>query len=160
MPTTPELSTTPGELSPLSGGRVANFRLIPRIGAYCAVVSFRQALPGKLALLAVFALGLAYNHRHWGPLVFCLALITFLPDRRRILLTVSTLVFTFLVPWSGFSNPLYVATLICLTILLGALLFWSLARWPRSWDGRRAVVIFLSGFAALVAFAAETPRAS
>jgi len=158
MPTTPELSTTPGELSPPSGGRLANFRLIPRIETYSAVVSFAQTLPGKLALLAVFALGLAYNHRPWGPLVFCLALITFLPDRRRILLTVSTLVFTFLVPWSGFSNPLYVATLICLTILLGALLFWSVACWPRSWYGRRAVLLFLSGFAALVVFAAKTPR--
>jgi hypothetical protein len=123
MPTTRELSTTQGELAPLSGGRLANFRLIPRIETYPVVVSFAQTSLGKLVLLAVFSLGLAYNHRPWGPLVFCLALITFLPDRRRILLTVSTLVFTFLVPWSGFSHPLYVATLLCLTLLLGALLF-------------------------------------
>src|SRR5260221_11187779 len=112
MPTTPELSTTPGELSPPSGGRLANFRLIPRIETYSAVVSFSQTLPGKLALLAVFALGLAYNHRPWGPLVFCLALITFLPDRRRIVANVSTLVLSFLFPFIGFSAALYVAALI------------------------------------------------
>src|SRR5260370_7362014 len=106
MPATPELSTTPGELSPPSGGRLANFRLIPRIETYSAVVSFAQTLPGKLALLAVFALGLAYNHRPWGPLVFCLALIPFLPDPPRILLTVTTLLFTFLFPCTPLPNPL------------------------------------------------------
>src|SRR5260370_42698600 len=95
MPTTPELSTTPGELSPLSGGRLANFRLIPPIETYSAVVSFAQTLPGKLAPLAVFALCLAYNPQPSGPLGFFPALLTFLPDRRRLLPTGRSAVFTF-----------------------------------------------------------------
>jgi hypothetical protein len=148
------LPTTPREFAPLAASGLANFRLIPRIETYPAVVSFAQTLLGKLMLLILFALGLAYNHESWGPLVFFLTLITFLPSQRRILLTASTLAFTFLVTWKTYKNWPYVATLLCLTLLLGALLFWSAARWPQSWYGRRAVLIFLSGFAALVVFAA------
>jgi hypothetical protein len=152
------LPTTPGELAPPSAGGLANFRLIPRIETYPAVVSFAQTLPGKLVLLTVFALGLAYNHQSWAPLAFFLTLITFLPGQRRILLTACTLAFTFLVTWNAYKNSLYVVTLLCATLFLGALLFWSAARWPRSWYGRRAVLIFLSGFAALVVLAALTPQ--
>jgi len=152
------LPTTPGELAPPATGRLADFRLIPRIETYPAVVSFAQTLPGKLVLLTLFAFGLAYNRQSWVPLLLFLTLITFLPDHRRILLTASTLAFTFLVNWNAYKNSLYVTTLLCLTLFLGALLFWSAARWPRSWYGRRAVLIFLSGFAALVAFAATTPQ--
>jgi hypothetical protein len=152
------LPTTPQELPPLTSGRLANFRLIPRLEAYPSVVSFAQTLPGKVVLLALFALGLAYNRPSWMPLICCLALITFLPDRRRVLVTASTMVFTFLVPWSTFTSPLYVAVLIGLTLVVGAAMFWCVARWPRSWYGRRAILIFLSGFAALVLVAVNAPR--
>ncbi len=152
------LPTTAGELVPQPTARFTDFRLMPRIETYPAVVSFAQTLPGKLVLLTVFAFGLAYNRQSWGPLVFFLTLITFLPEQRRILLTACTLAFTFLVTWNAYKNSLYVGTLLCFTVFLGALLFWSAARSPRSWYGRRAVLVFLSGFAALVVFAATTPQ--
>ncbi|MCU1241683.1 MAG: hypothetical protein JWO71_2409 [Candidatus Acidoferrum typicum] len=152
------LPTTPRELAPLPAGALANFRLIPRIETYPAVVAFAQTLAGKLVLLALFGLGLAYNHQSWEPLILFLALITFLPGQRRILLTLSTLAFAFLVTWTSFKRPLYVVTLLCLTLLLGAFLFWSAARWPRSWYGRNTILIFLSGFAALVLIAATAPQ--
>jgi hypothetical protein len=152
------LPTAPRELAPLSAGALANFRLIPRIETYPVVVSFAQTIAGKLVLLTLFGLGLVYNHPSWAPVILFLALITFLPGQRRILLTLCTLAFAFLVACTTFDRPLYVATLLCLTLLLGAFLFWSAARWPRSWYGRRTVLIFLSGFAALVVIADTIPQ--
>ena len=58
--------------------RLANFRIIPRIETYSAVVKFTQTFAGKLLILALFALGLRYATEDWLSLSLCLALITFL----------------------------------------------------------------------------------
>ena len=63
------------------------FRLIPRVETYPAVVSFVQTSPGKFLLLILFYLGLCSFFRDWGSavgLVFVIGLITFMPEYRRI----------------------------------------------------------------------------
>ncbi len=149
---------TPGQFASLGGGRLANFRLIPRIDTYPRVIAFAQTDVGKIVLLALFGLGLAYSGASWWPLTIWLTLTTFLPDRRRILLTAATLAFAFVVPLNTFSRPLYTVELLASVVGLGALLFWSAGRWPRSWFGRRPVLFFLSGFSALILFASSIPR--
>lgn len=141
-----------------SAGRLANFRLIPRLETYPAVVSFAETIAGKVVLLVLFGAGLAYTNKHWLALTLCLALVTFFPARRRLLVTVSTLIFMFIVPWKAYQNPVYALSLIACVVAFGALLFWFATLWPRSWYGRRAVLLFLCGFAILVVVAAYTPR--
>jgi hypothetical protein len=150
--------STSEERLPQPAGRLASFRLIPRIETYPIIVSFTQTIPGKLVLLALFGVGLTYHGGDWLPLIACLTLITFLPSQRRALVTLSALFFAFVVPWKSLSHPLYSAALISSVFLLGALLFWSATRWPRSWYGRRPILILLCGFAALVVFATYIPR--
>jgi hypothetical protein len=139
-------------------GRLARFRLIPRIDTYPRVIAFAQTPAGKVVLLVLFGLGLAYSGAAWWPLTIWLVLTTFFPDRRRILVTVGTLVFTFVVPLESFPRPLYAVVLLASIVGLGAILFRSAALWPHSWYGRRPVVFFLSGFAALILFASNIPR--
>src|SRR6202022_1608313 len=138
-------------------GKLANFRLIPRIDTYPRVIALAQTAAGKIVLLALFGLGLAYSGQAWRTLTLWLVLTTFLPDRRRMLVTIGTLVFTFLVPLQGFAQPLYTVVLLASVLVLGAMLFWSAALWPGSSYGRRPVFFLLSGFAALVLFASTVP---
>lgn len=138
--------------------RLANFRLIPRIDAYPVVVNFAQTIPGKVLLLALFALGLRFATGDWIPLSLCLAVMTFVPSRRRVLLTAATLVFTFVVPWTKFSHPAYASALIVFVIALGAILFWLALELPRSVVGRHPVFILLTAYSLLVGFAAYFPN--
>jgi hypothetical protein len=148
---------TPEQFVSQGAGKLANFRLIPRIDTYPRVIALAQTAAGKIVLLALFGLGLAYSGQAWRTLTLWLVLTTFLPDRRRMLVTIGTLVFTFLVPLQGFAQPLYTVVLLASVLVLGAMLFWSAALWPGSSYGRRPVFFLLSGFAALVLFASTVP---
>jgi hypothetical protein len=151
-------STPPAEAAPQAPGWLAEFRLIPRIETYPSVVAFAQTIFGKLVVLVLFGAGLAYLIKDWLILTLCLALITFLPERRRLLVTLSTLLFTFVVSWKNHPQPVYIAGITACVIALGALLFWLATLWPRSWYGRRPVFILLCGFATLIVVAAYAPR--
>ena len=152
------VTTVPVELAPKGISRLRNFRLIPRVDTYPAVVSFAQMVIGKLVLLVLFGLGLAYASTDWLILILCLALMTFLPAQRRILVTISTLLFTFIVPWKFFKQPFYSVVLIALVLTLAALLFLCATLWPRSWYGRRPVFVFLSSFSLLIVIASYIPQ--
>jgi hypothetical protein len=145
--------------SPIVEG-LKSFRLIPRIEAYPAVVRFAQTIPGKLALLGVFGLGLAYYGHFWLVQTLCVALITFLPSHRRILVTLCTLAVTFFTFGSGSNSIQYLGLLFLVIAGLGALLFWMAGRWPGSWFARHPVLFLLTGFSAIVAYAAYTPAAA
>ena len=151
-------TSVPAELAPKGLSRLRNFRLIPRVDTYPAVVAFAQTVFGKLVLLALFGLGLAYGSTDWLILTLCLALITFLPAQRRILVTISALLFAFIVPWKFFKQPFYSVALIVLVLTLGAVLFWCATLWPRSWYGRRPVFVFLCSFSLLIVIASYTPQ--
>jgi hypothetical protein len=106
----------------------------------------------------LFGAGLSYLVRDWLILTLCLALITFLPARRRLLVTGSTLIFVLVVPWKTQQDPLYFVALTACVLALGALLFWFATLWPKSWYGRRPAFLFLSGFAVLIVVASYLPR--
>lgn len=152
------LPSTPEQGVPQSSGRLARFRLIPRIETYPKIVAYTQTIAGKLVLLVLFGLGLSYYGNDWQLTIACLALIAFLPSQRRALVTLSTLLSAFAFQWKNNSHPLYLIVIISSVLFLGGLLFWSAIQWPRSWFGRRPILFLLSGFAALVVFASYLPR--
>ncbi len=80
-------------------------------------------------------------------------LITFVPGRRRLLVKLSTLVFTFVVPWKDYAQPYFAAALLIFVLTVGALLFWCASYWPHSWYGRRPIFCLLCGFSALIVLA-------
>lgn len=146
------------ESTPWGAERVRQFRIIPRLEAYPAVVSFAQTVAGKLVLLTLFGAGMTYFVKDWLVLSLCLALITFIPSRRRLLVTISTLIFTFAVPWRSFPLKSYTVSMIVLCIALGGMFFWSAVRFPRSWYGRRPVFVLLSSYSVLILAASSVPQ--
>lgn len=147
------MSVTVLERSGANGaGRFANFRLIPRIETYPVVVSFAKTDVGKLVMLALFGLGLAYTGRDWWPLSMWLMVATFLPERRRVIITVGALSFAFL------AQPnVQRAVLIAVILAVAALSFQCAVSWPRSLYGRRPLLFLLGGFAVLIVLASQTP---
>jgi hypothetical protein len=137
---------------------LANFRIIPRIETYPFVLNFAQKFAGKLLILALFAGGLSFATPQWIPLSLCLAMITFVPVRRRILVTVATLIFTFVVPWNTFLHPFYTSSLIIFVIMLGAVCFWLVVQFRNSVLGRHAVFFLLTGYSLFIIFAAYFPN--
>jgi hypothetical protein len=75
-------------------GRTAcppRFTLIPAIDTWPGMVAFAQTVAGKLTVLAVFALGLWLHEKPWWlDATVLLAIMTFLPQHRRVLLLVAT----------------------------------------------------------------------
>jgi hypothetical protein len=128
------------------GTRALPFRLIPRIETYPQVVSFAQTLPGQASLLVVFGALYALTNPEALPLVLCLALITWMPFKRHQLVSVSTVVFAVLVPWTQLSQPVYNAFLIFAVVAIAGVLIWSATARPWSWYGRRPATVLLVGF--------------
>jgi hypothetical protein len=151
--------TTPPDLVQPCPNKVSEFRLIPRIEKYSWAVSFAQTIIGKLILLGLFGLGLAYAAHTWVPLILCLALISFFPSRRRLLVTVSTLIFSLVLPTTMFPDWFYKTAITSAVLAVAALLFVCASRWPQSWYGRQSVPILLCGFSLLVLMASQVPKA-
>lgn len=152
------VGANPQILAGKSSGGLANFRIIPRIETYPRVLAFAQTVAGKLTILAVFAFGLRLAIEEWLPVSVCLVVITFLPARRRLLVTASTIIFTFVLPWSKYLHPLYTSALIVSVIAIGAILFWLSVEWPQSVVGRHPVFILVGGYSLLLIFAAYFPN--
>lgn len=138
--------------------RFAKFRIIPRIDSYPWVVKFAQTFAGKLLLLALFALGLRFATPDWLALSLCLAAITFIPLKRRLLVTAAMFIFTFVVPWTTLLHPVYTSALIVFVIAAGAMFFWLALELPRTVIGRHPVFILLTGYSLLIVFAAYFPN--
>ena len=132
------------------------FRLIPRIETYPRVLAFSQTVAGKLTILGLFGIGAYYLLPHWKALILCLAVITALPQYRRILLTVSTLLWACGIWWRWTDHPRLVEAGIL--FILAALLFWLATLFRNSWFGRWPVATLLTGFALLVLLANYLPR--
>lgn len=63
-------------------------KLIPQIDTYPKLIAFSQTTKGKATLLTVFAAGLFINRVHfWIEISVALAMITYLPSRRRLILS-------------------------------------------------------------------------
>jgi hypothetical protein len=128
---------------------LSKFRLIPRIETYPSVVSFAQTPLGRIILLALFSRGLRVFLPNWRStliIVLFIALMTFLPEHRRLVLALGS--FALLVKEEHW-NPL----LLCLdmaVIALGVLLYWSAMRWPKSHFGQRPIAFLLTGLTVLI----------
>jgi hypothetical protein len=93
---------------------------------------------------------------HWKLLILVLGVITALPQHRRILLTVSTLLWACGIWWRWADHPRLVYAAIIL--ILAALLFWLATLFRNSWYGRRPVATLLTSFTLLVLLASYLPR--
>jgi hypothetical protein len=132
------------------------FRLIPRLETYPEVVSFAQTIIGKLTLLGIFGIWLRYWGWHWKFMIVFLAVATALPQYRRIVLTIGTLLWALGLWWRWTDHPLLLQAAIVL--ILAALLFWAATRFRHSWFGRRPVASLLTGFALSVLLASYLPK--
>jgi hypothetical protein len=152
-----KMVTQTGSASTRAKG-VAEFRLIPRIEIYPAVVSFAQTSLGKIVLLAAFGLGLRFfipDLPSELTLMVPVALITFLPEYRRFVLAISPIA---ILVMQTVSDPIQLG--LALTVIaLGIFLYWCAMHWPRSRFGQRPVLFLLAGFVALILLArAAAPR--
>src|SRR4051812_44352646 len=67
-------------------------KVIPPIDTYPRLVFFAQSPAGKVAVIGVFAMLLLLNGRpEWIEMTAVAAAITFLPERRRALLSIGAL---------------------------------------------------------------------
>jgi hypothetical protein len=139
-------------------GKLASFRLIPRIETYPKVVSFAQTPIGKLVLLALFGLGLSACIGDWLPLTVCLLVVTFIPTKRRLLVTIFTLAFTFLIPWIHGPVPLSIIVTFMQVFALAGLFFWCATLFPRSLYGRRPICFLLCTFSSFIVLGTVLPH--
>lgn len=150
-PTMSRMATQTGLTSKRPKG-LADFRLIPRIETYPAVVSFVQTPLGKIVLLAVFGVGIRYFLPDLPSVLTCmlpLAIITFLPEYRRFVLAISPIA---IVVMQTVSDPLLLGLTLAV-IALAMLLYWCSMRWPESRFGKRPVLFLLTGFTLLIVLA-------
>jgi hypothetical protein len=138
---------------------LSKLRLIPPLETYPAVVSFCQTVLGKVVLLLVFGVGLAFATRlFFLPVLLALALITAFPAQRRLLVTFCTLTFAFATCWRA--GSLSKAIDIAIVCVLAGVLFAAAVRLPQSWLGRRPLVCLLGGFTVAVLLVNYLPRES
>ena len=136
---------------------LADFRLIPRIDTFPALISFAQTTPGRILVLASFCLGMLFfvaDLRSVLASTFLLALMTFMPELRHFILALTPIIY---VVKQNLQNPgLLVLNLA--VVILGIFLYWCAMRWPRSRFGQRPIAFLLGGFVILVLLAcASTP---
>jgi hypothetical protein len=149
-------SATPVDIARVNGPRPFRFRIIPAIDTYPAVVSFARTLVGKAVLLFLFGLGLKFWLPEWRAMTLWLALMTILPGRRRLLLTLGMLQWTFLLPLekaqfsAGLLPPLILR--VCVFVV-GGLLFWCAVRFRQSTFGRHPLLVLLTTYAAFICLA-------
>jgi len=133
---------------------LAEFRLIPRIETYPAVVSFAQTALGKVALLTVFGLGMrVFLPDLQSVLILMVPLVvtTFLPEYRRFVLAVTPIAFAVM---QTAGDPFLLGSSL-FVIVLGIFLYWCAMRWPKSLFGQRPVAFLLAGFTVLVVLAGD-----
>jgi hypothetical protein len=134
---------------------LAQFRLIPRLETYPAVVSFAQTTSGRITLLAAFSLGLRFflpDVSSVLSLTFLLGIMTFMPEYRRFILAIAPIA---LVARQNSHEPLLLGLTLGV-VAFGILLYWCAMRWPRSLFGQRPVAFLLTGFTLLIVVACAT----
>lgn len=139
-------------------GRLRSVRLIPAIETSPRLVAAVQTVPGKLALWLVFSAVLAVLSPTWAPVSLFLALSTFLPAHRRLVLTAGTLVFALVLP--NVIEPAPVRTAMSLVVFLaGGALYAASRRWPTAPLLSRPVRLLFAVTALFVAWVGWQPGA-
>jgi hypothetical protein len=147
--------TTPAAIGSLSDRSLRErLRFIPPIETFPRFLAFAQTAAGKLIIVALFGLGLAsLFEKPWQavPIVLCLALMSFLPRYRKILLCFSTLIVSTIE-----TRSLYFLG----AVGLGVVLFAAARRWPQSAFGRRPLAFLLGGYTLLILSVCVIPKSS
>jgi hypothetical protein len=149
--------------------RLEHFRIIPPLESYPALVDLVQEPVGKVVLLVTFAVPLRLLTNMWPHMVLILALIAFLPQYRRFLVTVGTLTWMFLhngwIDWGLLAEvaprtgmPAVISSgfrLASITLFMGfCALCWHLIMHFKNAPFARRPVVFLYGLYATVLLAA------
>jgi hypothetical protein len=145
------------EAPTVRNGAWANFRIIPRVETWPSAVSFAQTVPGKLALLGLFGLGMRFfltDFTAVAGLTFLFGIITLLPEYRRLVLALAPI---FMVVRENLQDRLNLAATLSV-IAIGMALYFCVMRWPKSRFGRRPIVFLLSGFSLLIVCACYAPQ--
>lgn len=139
------------------------FRIIPRLETFPSVVTFAQTIIGKIAILALFGLGLYYatwlhyiHNPRWIVQICFLVAVTVLPRYRRIVLALGTFGWAFGIWWQWAERPQIVQAAV--SVVCAALIFLLAIRFRNTWFGRRPVATLLTGFALTVFVASYLPR--
>ncbi|MGC2719371.1 MAG: hypothetical protein WA209_07265 [Candidatus Acidiferrales bacterium] len=146
-------SVTPADFAIPKSRKPFRLRVIPPIDTYPSVIASAQTVLGKAVILSLFALGLSFYMTRWKAMTLWLVLMTLLPQRRRMLVTIGLLQWTFLMPLerTGFSGmvfaPLVQKAVAC---AIGGLLFWTAVRFKQSVLGTRPIVALLGGYAVTI----------
>ena len=138
---------------------LGRIRLIPQIDKSPRIVAFAQTPAGKVALLALFGLGLRYFYPSAPSvlvMVVPLTFITLMPEYRRFVLAIAPIAFAIL---GHLGSPLDLGTTVA-AIALGLTLYRCAMRWPASRFGRRPVAHMLLGVTLLIAGASMAPAHS
>lgn len=180
--TTPDSATPQGppEDSSLRDGeqwRLSQFRIIPQIDKYPSVVAYAQTPLGKLAVLALFGLGLWLLDMSWRvDFLVVIAAITFFPQYRTPLVLLGTLYWTAtftLFDWYivrevldryGVTNiwdgALIRPTAIVAVLLYCAFFYALVCRFEHTLLGRRPLVSLFCAYYAMVLAACYLPLPS
>jgi len=139
------------------------FRIIPRLETFPRVVTFAQTIIGKIAILALFGLGLYYatwlhyiHNPRWIVQICFLVAVTALPQYRRIVLALGTFGWAFGIWWQWAERPQIVQAGV--SVVCAALISLLAIRFRNTWFGRRPVATLLTGFALTVFVASYLPR--
>jgi hypothetical protein len=148
------------------------WRLIPAFETKPALVRLAQTVPGKLAMLAIFAGMYCLQSESWLGMSVLILLIAFLPKYRRVLVACGTaywlLFHSSWFNWSmvrkvaeregavvNFAWLIPIATATCLAFAGG--FCWTVSRWRNVRVMRRPVLLLGFGYAALLLGACYAP---
>ena len=152
--------------------RLTAFRLIPPLDTYLQLVNFSQKIPGKILLLVVFSAGLSCHTESWMQISVFLALMTFLPQFRPVLLTLATFSALYLAGWPNADIPWAVPQqhypsdslfkpLMVGTVLSFLALYYSIVKRNKDkWYGKRPVRNLMVFFLLLLMAATAVPLSS
>lgn len=151
--------------------RFAGFTIIPPIDTYPAIVDLAQKMSGKVLMLLVFSFGLSLHTGNWLYPSSALAVMTFLPQFRALLLVVATFVGLMLSGWtdlyalpkvsSGLPGGVFFKPLIVSVVLLTFAIYYRAVRLGKgSWLGQRPVRNLLVWYVGLIVLAAQLPSSS
>lgn len=143
----------------------ASFRLIPALDSYPSLVAWAQTLPGKVAVLGVYAFGLSLHTGNWLQISAVLTVLTFLPRFRAPLLVCATMIALYLGGWLNFDilsqneggeliGRAWFKPLVVLVVLLSFALYYRMVKeWKGGWLGKRPIrnlILFYLGLIGLV----------
>ncbi|MDP2106997.1 MAG: hypothetical protein Q8J76_13460, partial [Desulfobulbaceae bacterium] len=148
------------------------FRIIPPIDTYPSCVDLAQKITGKVLMIVVFSFGLFLHTSTWFYTSSVIAVMTFLPQFRPLLLVVAAFggllrgrwlpdfayltKGDFVLPGGVFFKPLIVLAV----LVLFAIYYRAVRQGKGRWLGLRPIRNLLVGYVVLIVLVAQLPSPS